>query len=162
MAQLTLPTQGQNTVTSGPPHRAILRLALPTVAAMLTSGASVSSDFEAASFLIQIAKQQPIEGSIRTAFFRAVDSIDSAFERGRVLKAVAQRPDASPETILAVLQAAKGVSSNFEAAHVLLTVAASHPVAGPARDAYIDTAEKLGDFEQGRVLSALVKNERRK
>jgi beta-lactamase regulating signal transducer with metallopeptidase domain len=158
-----------DTVQSDFEHRRVLSalgtrgdLQQETVAAMLTSGASVSSDFEAASFLIQIAKQQPIEGSIRTAFFRAVDSIDSAFERGRVLKAVAQRPDASPETILAVLQAAKGVSSNFEAAHVLLTVAASHPVAGPARDAYIDTAEKLGDFEQGRVLSALVKNERRK
>src|SRR5690242_18778581 len=36
MAQISLPAPGQNTVTSGPPHRAVLRLALPTVAAMLT------------------------------------------------------------------------------------------------------------------------------
>jgi multidrug resistance protein, MATE family len=36
MAQLALPVTGTNTVTSGPPSRAILRLALPTVAAMLT------------------------------------------------------------------------------------------------------------------------------
>ena len=36
MAQIGLPVTGSNTVTSGPPHRAILRLALPTVAAMLT------------------------------------------------------------------------------------------------------------------------------
>jgi MATE family multidrug resistance protein len=36
MAQIPLPTPGDNVVTSGPPHRAILRLALPTVAAMLT------------------------------------------------------------------------------------------------------------------------------
>lgn len=36
MAQIALPVTGSNTVTSGPPHRAILRLALPTVAAMLT------------------------------------------------------------------------------------------------------------------------------
>jgi putative MATE family efflux protein len=36
MAQIALPAPGSNTVTSGPPHRAILRLALPTVAAMLT------------------------------------------------------------------------------------------------------------------------------
>src|SRR6187402_2207121 len=36
MAQIALPVPGSNTVTSGPPHRAILRLALPTVAAMLT------------------------------------------------------------------------------------------------------------------------------
>ena len=95
-------------------------------------------------------------------FFQAVESIDSAFERGRVLKAVADRSDASSDTILAVLHATKGVSSSFEASQVLLAVASSHPVAGQARDAYIDAAEKLGDFEQGRVLAALVKNERRR
>jgi putative MATE family efflux protein len=36
MAQIALPADGSNIVTSGPPHKAILRLALPTVAAMLT------------------------------------------------------------------------------------------------------------------------------
>ena len=36
MAHIATPTAGSHTVTSGPPHRAILRLALPTVAAMLT------------------------------------------------------------------------------------------------------------------------------
>jgi beta-lactamase regulating signal transducer with metallopeptidase domain len=157
------------TVQSDFEHRRVLsalgtRADLPqeTVAAMLTSGASVSSDFEAASFLVQIAKQQPVEGSLRAPFFHAVDSIDSAFERGRVLKTVAARPDATPETILAVLQATRRMNSSFEASQVLLSVAAAHPVAGPARDAYIDTAEKLGDYEQGRALAALVKNERKK
>jgi beta-lactamase regulating signal transducer with metallopeptidase domain len=133
-----------------------------TTAAMLTSGAGVSSDFEAASFLLQLVKQHPIEGSLRAPFFRAVDSIGSGFERGRVLQAVVRRPDVSPETILAVLQATATMSGNFEASQVLLAVAAAHPVTGPARDAYIDAAEKLGDFEQGRVLAALVKGERRK
>jgi hypothetical protein len=158
-----------DTVQSDFEHRRVLsalgtRADLPqeTLVAMLTSGASVSSDSEAASFLVQIAKQQPIEGSLRVPFFRAVDSIDSAFERGRVLKAVADRSDASAETVLAVLHAAKNVNSSFEASQVLLTVASSHAVTGSARDAYIDAAEKLGDFEQGRALAALVKNERRK
>src|SRR3954452_21165606 len=36
MAQIVLPAPGSNLVTSGPAHRAILRLALPTVGAMLT------------------------------------------------------------------------------------------------------------------------------
>jgi hypothetical protein len=54
------------------------------------------------------------------------------------------------------------MKGSFEASQVLLAVASAHSVAGPARDAYIDVAEKLGDFEQGRVLAALVKNERRK
>ena len=64
-----------------------------TTAAMLTSGATVSSDFEAASFLLQLVKQHPIEGPLRAPFFRAVDSIGSGFERGRVLQAVVRRPD---------------------------------------------------------------------
>ncbi|MFT3765310.1 MAG: MATE family efflux transporter [Minicystis sp.] len=36
MAQIALPSTGSNRVTSGPAHQAILRLALPTVFAMLT------------------------------------------------------------------------------------------------------------------------------
>jgi len=38
-------------------------------------------------------------------------------------------------------------------------VAATHQIAGEARDLYITTAGRLGDFEEGRALSALVKNE---
>ena len=133
-----------------------------TTTAMLVSGAGVNSDFEAASFLMQLVKQQPIEGTLRVPFFRAVESIASSFERGRVLQAVAKRPDASPDTIMAVVRAAAGMSSGFEVSQVLMAVAAEHPVAGPARDAYIDAAEKLGDLEQGRVLAALVRSERRK
>jgi hypothetical protein len=129
---------------------------------MLASAATVHSDFELASFLLQIASRQRFEETLRAPFFRAVDSIGSAFERGRVLQAVARRTDASPDTILEVLRATAGVKSGFEASNVLLAVASTHPVSGPARDAYIDAAQKLGDFEQGRVLSALVRNERRK
>ncbi len=133
-----------------------------TSAAMLASGAAVDSDFEAASFLVSLVKRQPIEGDVRAPFFRAVDTISSSFERGRVLQAVAKRPDASPETVLAVLRAAATMGSGFEISQVLLTVVSNHAVEGPARDAYVAAAEKLGDFEQGRTLSALVKSERRK
>ena len=133
-----------------------------TAAAMLVSSAAVDSDFEAASFLLELVKRQSIEGSLRAPFFRAVDSIASSFERGRVLQAVAKRPDASAETILGVLRAAGSMSSGFETSQVLLAVAANHSIEGPARDAYIAAAEKLGDFEQGKTLSALVKSERRK
>ncbi len=137
-------------------------LAPETAAAMLASGAAVDSDFEAASFLLELVKRQSIEGSLRAPFFRAVDSISSSFERGRVLQAVAKRPDASPDTILAILRAAAPMGSGFEISQVLLAVASNHAVEGPAREAYIAAAEKLGDFEQGRTLSALVKSERRK
>jgi beta-lactamase regulating signal transducer with metallopeptidase domain len=158
-----------DTVESDFEHRRVLSalaertdLSSEAVGAMLISGATVKSDFEAASFLLQIARRQPIEGTLRIPFFRALDSIDSSFERGRVLQAVARRTDASPETILAALRSAAAMNGSFETGQVLLAIAATHPLSGPARDAYIDAAEKLGDFEQGKALSALVRNERRK
>ncbi len=137
-------------------------LAPETAAAMLASGAAVSSDFEAASFLLELVKRQSIEGTLRMPFFRAVDSIDSSFERGRVLQAVAKRSDASPDTIVAVLRAAGAMGSDFEISQVLIAITSNHAVEGPARDAYVAVAEKLGDFQQSRTLSALVKSERRK
>jgi beta-lactamase regulating signal transducer with metallopeptidase domain len=158
-----------DTVGSDFEHRRVLSalaqradLTPETAAAMLASSAAIDSDFEVGAFLLQIVKQHPIEGTLRAPFFRALDSIGSAFERGRVLQQVVRRADASDETVLAALRATAGMSSGFEAGQVLLAVAAAHPLRGAARDAYIDAAEKLGDFEQGRVLSALVRNERRK
>jgi hypothetical protein len=130
--------------------------------AMLGSSTSVQSDFEAASFLVGVAGRQPIEGTMRAPFFRAAESIGSSFERGRVLQAVMARADASPDTVVAALRSAAGMDSGFERSNVLIAAARSHSLEGPARDAYIDAAEKLGDFEQGKALAALVKNERRK
>jgi beta-lactamase regulating signal transducer with metallopeptidase domain len=137
-------------------------LSADTTAAMTAAAASINSDFEAASFLVDLVKHYPIEGPLRTSFFGAVDSIDSNFERGRVLQAVVRRADVSDETILSVVRAVPAMGSSFEASQVLLAVAEAHSVAGPARDAYITAAEKLGDFEQGKVLAALVKSERRR
>jgi len=149
-------------------HRVLSALAARTdltpdvTGAMLLSAAQVDSDFELASFLLQIVKQQPVEGALRAPFFRTLDSVGSAFERGRVLQALARRPELSPDTVLELLRSTAGVKSNFEASNVLLAVAAAHPVSGAARDAYIDVAGRLGDYEQGRALSALVRSERRK
>lgn len=130
-------------------------------AGALESAAALDSDFEAANVLLQFVKSGPIEGPVRASFFRAAGTIDSAFERGRVLQVLAKRSDLSDETILELLRSAQGISSNFERSRVLLAVVNSHTLNREARDAYIDAAEKLGNFEQGQVLSALVRNERR-
>src|SRR5262245_44780024 len=44
MAHAAPPVVGSNAVTAGPPHRAILRLALPTVAAMVTQSSVTEDD----------------------------------------------------------------------------------------------------------------------
>ena len=131
-----------------------------TVEATLTSAVGLDSDFEAASLLVDVAKAHPIEGSLRSPFFRAATSIGSSFERGRVLQTVARRGDASEATLLEVIKGAEGMG-NHEGAQVLLAVAGGRPLTQQARAAYIDAASRLGEFDQGRALSALVRNERR-
>ena len=125
--------------------------------AALDSSARVASDFECASILLQFVKAHPVEGPTRIPFFRAVDTIGSAFERRRVLQAVARRPGASNETVLSVIRAAQTLNGSFEKAEVLLAVARAHQLTREGRDAYLDASQNLGEFEQGRVLSALAK-----
>ena len=130
--------------------------------AVLDAAVSIESDFEKASLLMSLIERTPIiDESLRESFFRVVDTIDSSFERSRVLQTVLQRGDASPETVLAVLRSASNMDSGFEASQVLLAVASKYTVSGEARDIYVAAAERLGDFEQGRVLAALVKSEKR-
>ena len=155
-------------VSSSFEHNRVLKAVLqrtdlsePVRVAALESGAAIESDFEAASFLTQFVKTSGVEGAARAPFFRAAASIDSAFERSRVLQALSRRTDISDATVLEILRSAQSINSNFERAQVLLAVAGTHPLTREARDMYIDASNNLGDFEQGRVLSALVKNERR-
>jgi beta-lactamase regulating signal transducer with metallopeptidase domain/uncharacterized protein YjbI with pentapeptide repeats len=131
-----------------------------TLNAILESAALIDSDFESASLLLTVVENHSIESANREAFFRAVESIGSPFERGRVLQTLAKRTDVSQDTVLGILRAAKGISGTFETAQVLMALASRHPLKGPARDLYIEVAERLGEYEQGRALSALVRNER--
>ncbi len=96
-----------------------------TLATMLDPSIAIDSDFEQASFLIDVAKSQSIDGPLRAPFFKGVDTIDSSFERGRVLQAVVKRGNLPPETIVAVLRAAQNMGSSHETSQVLLSVAST-------------------------------------
>ena len=136
-------------------------IAAGVMASLLEATAAIGSSFERAELLLQIANLQPIEGAVRAPFFRAAAGIDSSFERGRVLKTAAARADLSADTLLTLVQSAASIDSHFESGQVLQTIAAHHQITGAARDAYIAAAGKLGNFEEGRAMAALVKSERR-
>ncbi len=131
------------------------------LAGLLDASRAIDSDYEEATLLIEIVKQQPIDASANAAFFGALETVGSDYERGRVLKAVLARPDASADTTLHAIRAARGMGSDYEKAQVLITAVSRRALTGEARDVYIDVASSLGDHEQGRALSALVKAERR-
>src|ERR1051325_746388 len=58
---------------------------------MLESAASISSDYEKASFLIEAASLYLADVNLRSAFLQTVNSISSDYERGRVLSVVAKK-----------------------------------------------------------------------
>jgi beta-lactamase regulating signal transducer with metallopeptidase domain len=157
------------TIESDFEHRRVLSalaqrqgLAPETINAMVESATGIGSDFEQATFLLEVLKVGSVDSSLSQPFFRVVDTIDSSFERGRVLQTLAKKPDLPADTLVSVLRSLRTMSSNFEASQVLLAVARQHALTGQARDLYIEAAERLGDFEQGRALAALVRSEKRK
>ncbi len=125
--------------------------------------AVVDSDFEAASFLLELVKRQSIEGQPARAVLPR-DRYDQFVLRTRPRAAgccanvrTRRLKRSSQFSALPLGWAAASRPRTY-----CMTVASNHAIEGPARDAYITAAEKLGDFEQGRTLSALVKSERRK
>jgi beta-lactamase regulating signal transducer with metallopeptidase domain len=133
-----------------------------TLGETLNHASGMRSDYEKASFLLDILQANGIEGQARAPFFTTANSISSSYERGRVLQAVVKRTDASNETLLAALKSAGQMTSGYDRAQVLLLAASSHTLSGDLREAYIDAADRLGSYEQGQVMTALVKSERRK
>jgi beta-lactamase regulating signal transducer with metallopeptidase domain len=133
-----------------------------TLAEAIKHAGSMSSDYEKASFLVDILKDNSIEGPARAPFFAVANSVNSSYERGRVLQTVLRKSDVSDDTMLAVLKSCGQMSSGYDRSQVLLLAASSHTLSGPLRDAYIDAADRLSSYEQGQVMTALVKSERRK
>ena len=132
-----------------------------TIEAALTQAASMSSDYEAGTFLHEVLKQSGVEGPLRAPFFKVVSSMSSGYEKGRVLQAVVKKPDVSNDTLREVLRSSRGMSG-YELSQLLIAVAGARTLTGDLRDAYLDAADKLSGYEQGQVLTALVKSERRK
>jgi hypothetical protein len=136
------------------------RLSPAVLGSVLEASQGIGSDFELATLLESVAKRYPLE-AVRGPYFAAVSRVGSAFEHGRVIKAVAQRTDLSEETLLETLRSAAAINSDFECAQALKAIVAPRQLSGAARDLYVRAAGRLGDFEEGQVMSALVKAERR-
>jgi hypothetical protein len=127
--------------------------------AALNAASTMSSDYEVASFLSDVLKQNGVEGSARVPFFKAVASLGSGYERGRVLQTIVKNPSASNDTVREVLRASTSMSG-YELSQLLQLIARTHTVTGDLREAYLTAADRLSGYEQSQVFAALVKNER--
>ncbi|HEV2880145.1 MAG TPA: hypothetical protein VGX24_02465 [Pyrinomonadaceae bacterium] len=124
------------------------------------SSKSIASDYEKATLLIQVLKNNLADASVRAAFFETANTISSDYERGRVLAVLLKRSDISTETLLLALKATRGMSSDFEKANVLIRAAGTGAANESVRSAIIEAAHALSsDYERGRVLTAVTKKQ---
>jgi Zn-dependent protease with chaperone function len=129
---------------------------------VLEAAATIRSDFECATLLIEFAEAQTPEGAFGAPFFLAFGTISSDYERGRVMKVVARRQPLAPEVLKRLFEAVSSMRSDFEKAEVLLAVLKQHAFDAAERGPFIAAADTIrSDFEQGRVFAALVRAERR-
>ena len=128
------------------------------LASVLVRAASIESDYELASLLLEIANLYALDATSRGPFFTALDSVESDYEHGRVLSALAGRDGLSSETLVAMLRSSAGVGSDYEQAQFLQKVARRHPIAAPLRGAFFTAIDQVdSSFERGRVLEAVVR-----
>ncbi|HJR05980.1 MAG TPA: hypothetical protein VJ842_01690 [Pyrinomonadaceae bacterium] len=121
---------------------------------------AMGSDYEKATLLIYVLKNNLKDASVRAAFFEMVGTIGSDYERGRVLAVLFKRSDLTPETLLAALKTARGMGSDYEKANVLIRASKTEAANETVRASIIEAAHTLGsDYERGRVLTAVTKKQ---
>lgn len=121
---------------------------------------ALTSDYEKATLLIKILKNNLADGEVRAAFFATADTLTSDYERGRVLAVLLKRDDLARETIMLALKSVGGMRSDFEKANVLIRASKTGAADESVRAAVIEAAHALGsDHERGRVLTAATKRQ---
>jgi hypothetical protein len=119
---------------------------------------AMASDYEKATLLIHVLKNDLADAGVRAAFFETAGTLSSDYERGRVLSVLLKRRDVSAETLLLALKSTRGMSSDFEKANVLIRAAGTGAADETVRAAIIEAAHALSsDYERGRVLTAVTK-----
>ena len=131
------------------------------LAKLLTQNSrAISSDYEKATLLIQVLKNNLTDRDVRAAFFETLGTLSSDYERGRVLAVLLKRDDLATETIMLALKSVGGMSSDYEKANVLIRASKTGAANEPVRAAIIEAAHALSsDHERGRVLTAVTKKQ---
>jgi hypothetical protein len=134
----------------------------PVVAAMLLKSMNgLTSGYERAQVLKALVERGGLTDGTASAFFQRLAGL-SSYEQRRVLETVIQAPTVAETVLLGVLRQAALLGNDHDRATLLLAIAATRPLSPAARERYIETAGTIGgEYEQSRVLAALVRAERK-
>ncbi len=120
------------------------------------AGDEISSDYELAQFLIQVAEKLPAGASLPPSLERALESLSSDYEMQRTLEAFVERQALPRADLQRLLEVARhGISSDYELASFLISVAKKQKSSEPwpqGVQAAIDSISS--DYEQNRARAA--------
>ncbi len=116
----------------------------------------ISSDYELAQLLIEIAENQPVNETVQIAYVEAARSISSDYEHRRVLSSILKREGLSVEAATALLQSVTQISSDYELAQLLIEIIETHAFDETMTAEFFQAVNTINsDYEQRRVLEAV-------
>jgi hypothetical protein len=138
-------------VQTGPLSEAVMKT-------VLDSASRIESDYELASLLIVIGKQQTLSPGAMDVYVLATQTIQSDYELHRALTPLIAQPAPVPASVLkTVFRCAAGIDSDYELAQLLIELVNRQKIDETNRAAFFQAVDTIqSDYERGRVLKAVV------
>jgi beta-lactamase regulating signal transducer with metallopeptidase domain len=126
------------------------------VADALASVGKISSSYDRAEVLVEVAGAYPLSEPLRTPFFAATDGIDSDYDHARVLTALIDQAKLSDPVIASVIASTRKIGSSSNQADVLVALLQHNRLSAALRQAYVEAAKGIdSDYDKDRALAAL-------
>jgi hypothetical protein len=126
------------------------------VADALASAGKISSSYDRAEVLVEVAGEYPLTESLQTPFFTAADGIDSDYDHARVLTALTEQSKLADPVIANVIASSRRIGSSTSRADVLVSLLQHNKLSAALRQAYAEVAKGIdSDYDKNRALAAL-------
>ena len=129
-----------------------------TLIAVAIAARRMTSDYEKAELLLEIAWNYMSDDELRAAYLATAATVKGNYERHRVLLGLLSKDSLLGRGAVDFLKIAEGLSSNHEKTVVLTRFVAANPLKGDAeRTAFFAAASTLGGHELATMLVAITK-----
>lgn len=126
------------------------------VADALSSVGQISSSYDRAEVLVEVASVYPLSEPLRAPFFAATDGIDSDYDHARVLTALTEQSKLADPVIASVIASSRKISSSTNRADVLVGLLQHNKLSAALRQAYVEAAKAIdSDYDKNRALAAI-------
>lgn len=126
--------------------------------AMRGASRQISSNYERAQLLLQVADIYLNKSELLPVYFEAAARISSDYEHRRVLSAALKKNKLGQEALLKMLKSSSVIKSDYEKATFLIEAAQLFTGETRLRQAFLEVTKTISsDHERGRVLSTLAK-----